>query len=203
MSQTTQSHNPSMPRFRSSSVVYPSGLNLDHQYRPQQSSQSTLSQPAIPVTPRSSAYASSYSTGGFQSAPLLPTAEFQIPRTPSLGTEARPGTGDYHMANISGPMTAPMAASQDFSSAYQSTISPRSGNAQTTQTPETQHSETVGLAIPHTSDEEGNSSHPPQHQEGHYSRVRHDGYGMDTSSTHIGSQSRKRTFSMSKNYEGS
>lgn len=107
------------------------------------------------------------------------------------------------MGNLSGPMTAPMAAPQDFNSAYQSTISPRSGNAQTTQTPETQHSETVGLAIPHTSDEEGNSSHPPQHQEGHYSSDRHDEYGLDTSTTHIGSQSRKRAFGISENYAGS
>lgn len=108
------------------------------------------------------------------------------------------------MASLSGPMTAPMAAPQDFNSAYQSTISPRSGNAQTTQTPETQHSETVGLAIPHTSDEERHSPQPQHQLSGseQYSSIRHDGYGMETSTTHIGSQSRKRTFIMSENYEG-
>lgn len=107
------------------------------------------------------------------------------------------------MTNLSGPMTAPMAAPQDFNSAYQSTISPRSGNAQITQTPETQHSETGELAIP--SDEPRHSTQPQHQHSGseQYSSVRHDGYGMETSTTHTGSQSRKRTFSMSENYEGS
>lgn len=197
ISQTSQSENPPIPRFRSSSAVFQSGLDLRNQYRPHQSPNQSLPQSSIAQTgvtgmPRASSYASAYSTGGFQSAPLLPAAEFQMPRTPDL----RAGESAYQMAHLSGPMTAPMAAPQDFSAAYQSEMSPgRSGNNdQETQPSDSQQHETVGITVPH-SPQEQHSTQQPKHQTDRY----HDGYGIEASTI----RSRKRTFSMSENYEES
>lgn len=195
LSQTTQSENPSITRFRSASAAYPSTINLQHQYR--QSPSQSLGQPGVTSTPRSSTYGSAYNTGGFQSAPLLPAAEFQMPRTPDLRT----GESNYQMSHLSGPMTAPMAASQDFNAAYQSALSPpRAGsNAQGSQASESGlsgvgHNETPALSIPHEPEEQHSAQHTQQQPERY-----HDGYGLPA-----GTQpSRKRTFSMSENYEGS
>jgi hypothetical protein len=97
--------------FRSASAAYPSGLDLRSQYR------TIPSQPSgpPPPTPRSGSFVTSFSQGGFQSAPLSSPSEYQMPRTP---IEAVPR--DYHMGQQGhGQMSAPMAPPQDFASAYQ------------------------------------------------------------------------------------
>lgn len=195
LSQTSQPENPSIQRFRSSSSAYPSSLNLQSQYRPQQSPNQSIAQSAVTSTPRATTYASAYSVGGFQSAPLLPAAEFQMPRTPDL----RPGESNYQMSHLSGPMTAPMAASQEFNAAYQSAMSPprSASNAQGSQASESGlsgvgHNETPALSIPHEPEAQEHSTRQPTDRY-------HDGYGLSA-----GTQpSRKRTFSISGNYEGS
>ena len=198
LNQTSQPENPSIPRFRSSSAAFSSTLNLQNPYRPHQSP--NLNQPishtGVTSTPRSS-YTSAYSTGGFQSAPLLPAAEFQMPRTPDI----RSGDNTYQMSHLSGPMTAPMAAPQDFNAAYQAMSPPRPGstlgNVQESHPSESVHSvghnETAALSIPHEIEVQETQQHQHgQHQNEHY--VRHDGYGQPVGAP----PSRKRTFSMSE-----
>jgi hypothetical protein len=116
-----QSISPQVPSFRSSSVAFPPGLELRNQYRPLPSQQSGAHGP--PPTPRGTSFASAFSSGGFQSAPLIAPADFQLPRTP-----VDTGPREYHMTQ----MSAPMAPPQDFTNAYNQNLSP----ARPTQQPE-------------------------------------------------------------------
>jgi hypothetical protein len=108
----THSSTPSVPRFRAASAAYPPGLDLRNQYRtlPSQSSPHGL-----PSTPRSNSFASPFTSGGFQSAPLVAPADFQLARSSSESQQR-----DYHMSQLSAPMAPP----PDFSAAYSQNMSP-------------------------------------------------------------------------------
>lgn len=171
-----------VPRFRSASSAFPSGLDLRNQYRtvPAQSSSQNM-----PTAPRTTSFASAFSSGGFQSAPLMAPAEFQMPRTPIDA-----GPRDYHMSQLS----APMAPSQDFSAAYSQSMSP--GRA-----PATEQS-ALGRQHDSLSLQEVQNAQQPQHQQqqqqadtAHY--LRQDEYDLNS-----GTKGRKRTYSMSGTFEG-
>lgn len=103
----------SVPRYRTASLAFPSGLDLPNHFRalPSQNTNQVM-----PPTPRATSYSGAYNSGGFPSAPLLAPREFQIPRTP-VDREPK----DYAVPQLS----APMAPSQDFSTAYDQNLSPR------------------------------------------------------------------------------
>jgi hypothetical protein len=120
----SQSHGPSvslqqsspsaMSRLRAASSAYPPGLDLRNQYRTLPSQHS--SSHGVPPTPRSTSFAHAF-TGGYASAPLTAPVDFTLPRTPIDGGQ---GSRDFNIPQLS----APMAPSQDFQSAYNSTLSP-------------------------------------------------------------------------------
>ena len=113
-SSAVQQSGPSaMSRLRAaSSSAFPPGLDLRNQYRPLQTQHNS----PHGTTPRSSSFASAF-TGGYASAPLTAPVDFSLPRTPVDGSH---GTRDFNIPQLS----APINPSQDFSSAYNSTISP-------------------------------------------------------------------------------
>ncbi|OAF58146.1 hypothetical protein VC83_05310 [Pseudogymnoascus destructans] len=111
-SANTQPSTPPVSRYRASPATFPSGLDLRSQYR-SVSSQSP-NQP-IPATARAATFASAFSSGGFQSAPLMAPTEFHIPRTP-----VDAGPREYHLSQLS----APMAQATDFAAAYSQSMSP-------------------------------------------------------------------------------
>lgn len=118
-----QSSPAALSRFRASSgaAAYhhpPPGLDLRgptsaQQYRtlPSQVTQQQQHGNAATATPRSYA---SYTTTGFQSAPLAAPSDFNLPRTPadlaSSSAHANanaPAPRDYHMPQLSAPMAPP------------------------------------------------------------------------------------------------
>lgn len=108
-----QSSPAAMSRLRaSSSSAFPPGLDLRAQYRaiPTQNSSSHG------TTPRSSSFAHSF-TGGYASAPLTAPVDFSLPRTPIDGSHSG---RDFNIPQLSAPIAPP----QDFSSAYNSSLSP-------------------------------------------------------------------------------
>lgn len=110
-SSSLQQSSPSnMSRLRASSSAFPPGLDLRAQYRnlPAQNNSSHGS------TPRSSSFAHAF-TGGYASAPLTAPVDFSLPRTPIDGSHR-----DFSIPQLSAPMAPP----QDFSSAYNSSLSP-------------------------------------------------------------------------------
>lgn len=180
---TTQPENtnPPVPRFRSASVAFPSSLGQDlrSDYRgltQQNPNQNTASTP-------SSSFAGAFNTGGFQRAPLMPPAEFQIPRTTVDANR------NYHITQLSAPMSAP----QDFSSAYQQASDNGQNNGHEQQGQDNQQH---ALAIPADNQHQEHTAQPSQPQSEQYARD--DGYTMDP-----GTQSRKRAFRMYDAYEGS
>jgi len=116
-SASLQQSSPSaMSRLRAASSAYPPGLDLRNQYRTLPSQQH--SSQGVPPTPRSSSFASAF-TGGYASAPLTAPVDFSLPRTP---VDANQGSRDFNIPQLSAPMAPP----QDFQSAYNSNLSPRS-----------------------------------------------------------------------------
>jgi len=101
-----------MSRLRAASSAFPPGLDLRNQYR----QLPTQHNSTHGTTPRSSSFASAF-TGGYASAPLTAPVDFSLPRTPADGSH---GSRDFNIPKLSAPMHPP----QDFSSAYNSTISP-------------------------------------------------------------------------------
>jgi len=99
-------------RLRASSAAFPHSLDLRAQYRaiPNQNHS------PLGITPRSSSFSHAF-TGGYASAPLTAPVDFSLPRTPINGTH---GSRDYNIPQLSAPMAAP----QDFSNAYNSSLSP-------------------------------------------------------------------------------
>jgi hypothetical protein len=193
---TSQQQNPSqpstppVPRFRSASSAFPSGLDLRNQYRGMSSQNSNQ---GVPTTPRTTSFASAFSSGGFQSAPLMAPAEFQIPRTPIDA-----GPRDYHMSQLSAPMAPP----QDFSAAYSQSMSPGSRtpvaeqsmlsrNEPNMQEQQQQHQQQQHQQQQqHSQQQQQQQSEPP-----HY--LRQDEYDNNPAA-----QKRKRTYSMSGTFEG-
>lgn len=108
-SSLQQTSPASMSRLQTSSTTFPPGLDLRNQYRnmPNQNNSSHA------TTPRSSSYANAF-TGGYASAPLTAPVDFSLPRTPIDGNHR-----DFSIPQLSAPMAPP----QDFSSAYNSSIS--------------------------------------------------------------------------------
>ncbi|KAL2067890.1 hypothetical protein VTL71DRAFT_15988 [Oculimacula yallundae] len=106
----------SMSRLRASSATFPPGLDLRAQYR----AMPNQNHSPLGITPRSSSFANAF-TGGYASAPLTAPVDFSLPRTPISGTH---GGRDYNIPQLSAPMAPP----QDFSNAYNSSLSP--GRAQ-------------------------------------------------------------------------
>ncbi|KAE8444416.1 hypothetical protein EG329_000616 [Mollisiaceae sp. DMI_Dod_QoI] len=112
-SSSLQQSSPStMSRLRASSSAFPPGLDLRAQYRtvPNQNNSSHG------TTPRSSSFAHSF-TGGYASAPLTAPVDFSLPRTP---IDSSHGGRDFSIPQLSAPMAPP----QDFSNAYNSSLSP-------------------------------------------------------------------------------
>jgi len=116
-SSLQQSSPSAMSRLRASSSAFPPGLDLRAQYRtlPAQNN----SPHGLPATPRSSSFANAF-TGGYASAPLTAPVDFSLPRTPIDGSQ---GNRDFNIPQLSAPMAPP----QDFSSAYNSNLSPVRG----------------------------------------------------------------------------
>ncbi|TVY56123.1 Homeobox protein HD-10 [Lachnellula cervina] len=111
-SSSVQQSGPStISRLRASSSAFPPSLDLRNQYRPLQTQHNS----PHGTTPRSSSFASAF-TGGYASAPLTAPVDFSLPRTPVDGSQ---GSRNFNI-----PQTAPMNPPQDFTSAYNSTISP-------------------------------------------------------------------------------
>lgn len=104
-----QSSPSAMSRLRAASGTFPPGLDLRNQYRtlPSQGNNHGLS------TPRSSSFANAF-TGGYPSAPLSAPVDFSLPRTPN------PNQRDFNIPQLSAPIATP----QDFSNAYNSSLSP-------------------------------------------------------------------------------
>lgn len=111
-----QSSPSAMSRLRASSVALPSGLDLRNQYGTH-SSRGTQQGLA---TPRSSSFASAF-TGGFASAPLTAPVDFSLPRTPNDPSHS--SQRDFTIPQLSAPMAPP----QDFSTAYNTNLSPNRG----------------------------------------------------------------------------
>jgi hypothetical protein len=114
---TLQQSSPSaMSRLRTTSAAaFPSSLDLRNQYRPMTNQVSSPHR--LPATPRSGSFPNAF-TGGYSSAPLTAPVDFSLPRTPVDG-----GTRDFNIPQLSAPMAPP----QDFSNAYNSNLSPVSG----------------------------------------------------------------------------
>ncbi|OBU00543.2 hypothetical protein VE01_01008 [Pseudogymnoascus verrucosus] len=178
----TQPSTPPVSRYRANSATFPSGLDLRSQYR-SVSSQSP-NQP-IPATARAATFASAFSSGGFQSAPLMAPAEFHIPRTPIDA-----GPREYHLSQLS----APMAPAADFAAAYSQSMSPGRPAATEQSTLGRQHH---GLGLEDSQDQPQAQHQPQQQQQGetaHY--LRQDEYDLNSM------KRRKRTYSMSGSYDG-
>jgi hypothetical protein len=112
-STSTQQSPPStMSRLRAASSAFPSGLNLRNQYRGLPPQNNT---PASSAS-RSHSFSNTFTTG-YPSAPLTAPVDFSLPRTAAESSQAR---RDFSIPQLS----APMAPSQDFQSAYSSTLSP-------------------------------------------------------------------------------
>lgn len=191
-------NQPSTPpaaasRYRSSSsAAFPSGLDLRNQYR---SVSSQSPNQGIPATARASSFASAFSSGGFQSAPLMAPAEFHIPRTP-----AEAGPRDYHLSQLSAPMAPP----PDFAAAYSQSMSPGRPPATEQTTLGRQHD---GLTLQDPQDQQGQpqTQHQPQQQQQqqqpqqqgemtHY--LRQEDYDVNSAA-----KRRKRTYSLSGTFE--
>lgn len=106
-------------RLRAASASLPLGLDLRTQFR------STIGPGGMPTsahssgprttsTPQLGGVSSSY-TGSFPSAPLTAPVDFALPRTSGYRTS----TGDYSMPQ----MSAPIAPPNDFSQAFQASMS--------------------------------------------------------------------------------
>lgn len=112
-SSSLQQSSPSaMSRLRASSSAFPPGLDLRAQYR----TLPTQNNSSHGTTPRSSSFAHAF-TGGYASAPLTAPVDFSLPRTPIDGTR---GGRDFNIPQLSAPMAPP----QDFSQAFNSSLSP-------------------------------------------------------------------------------
>lgn len=182
---STQPSTPPVSRYRASSATFPSGLDLRSQYRSVTSH--SPNQP-IPATARAATFASAFSSGGFQSAPLMAPAEFNIPRTP-----VDAGPREYHLSQLS----APMAPATDFAAAYSQSMSPGRPAATEQSTLGRQHQ---GLGLEDSQDHQNQpqaQQQPEQQQQGetaHY--LRQDEYDLNSM------KQRKRTYSMSGSYDG-
>ncbi|KFY09560.1 hypothetical protein V491_08100, partial [Pseudogymnoascus sp. VKM F-3775] len=142
----------------------------------------------IPATARAATFASAFSSGGFQSAPLMAPAEFNIPRTP-----VDAGPREYHLSQLS----APMAPATDFAAAYSQSMSPGRPAATEQSTLGRQHQ---GLGLEDSQDHQNQpqAQHQPEQQQqgeaAHY--LRQDEYDLNSM------KQRKRTYSMSGSYDG-
>ncbi|SPO00726.1 related to homeoprotein [Cephalotrichum gorgonifer] len=114
LQQNSQTRNS---RLRAASATLPLGLDLRNQYRPVSGG---LNSPSHSSTPRvattSSQYASSAYTASFPSAPLTAPVDFSLSRN---GGSMRAGVQDYSMPQ----MSAPIAPPNDFSQAFQASLS--------------------------------------------------------------------------------
>ena len=174
-SDGSQPGNPPVPRFRSASAVYPAGYNFQSQYP----------RPMPPLSPnnypRATTYPTPYNSTGYQSAPLMPPAEFQTPRTPG-----DPARGDYNM----GQLSAPIAAPQDFTAAYNQALSPRSGMA------EHQPEGAQGMPGMHQPQQPQEQHHQPQ-------TVQNDEYNARETYGDENTEARRKSYSMPGTYETS
>jgi hypothetical protein len=182
---STQTSNQPVPRFRAASSVFPAGLHLRNQYRAIPT-QSPIQD--VPTTPRTPSFASAFSSGGFQSAPLMARAEYHMPRTP-----VDAGPREYHMSQFSAPMAPP----QDFSAAYSRSMSPGHTPAAEHPSRGRQH-ENLNLQDLQNPLQPHHQQQQQQQQEAettHY--LRQDEYDLNS-----GTKGRKRTYSMSGTFEG-
>jgi hypothetical protein len=108
-----QSSPVATSRLRATLSAFPPGLDLRKQYRTLPAENNAHH--GLP-TPRSNCFANTF-TGGYAIAPLTASVDFSLPRTPD---DANPGARDFNVAQLSAPMAAP----QDFSNAYNANLSP-------------------------------------------------------------------------------
>ncbi len=116
-SSSLQQNNQNRSRMRAASATLPLGLDLRTQFRPVGSGLSTTAQSStrsassqLGGTGVSSAYSAS-----FPSAPLTAPLDFTLPRTPGFRSTGQ----DYSMPQ----MSAPLAPPNDFSQAFQASMS--------------------------------------------------------------------------------
>lgn len=108
-SSSLQQPSPSaMSRLRASSLALMPGLDLRNQYSAFPSQQTPTH--GNPPQPRHNSFANSF-TSGYASAPLTTPIDFSLPRTPVDGGQ---GAREFNIPQLSAPMAAP----QDFQTAY-------------------------------------------------------------------------------------
>jgi hypothetical protein len=171
-----------MSRLRASSVAFPPGLDLRNQYRTLPSQGNPQGQ----ATPRTSSFSIAF-TGGYASAPLTAPIEFSQPRTPN---DTNPSQRDFNIPQLSAPMAPP----QEFSSTYNSNLSPNQG----------QHAEReFGNQRPKSGEPGGQGQgqvveHPPQQHQ--HSRSNEEASYVRPAEYETG-QKRKRSFTMPGQFE--
>ena len=146
-----------------------------YDFRPQYSTR-PMSSLSSGNFPRTTTFSPAYNSSGLQSAPLLAPSEFQAPRTP-----LDPASREYNLAQ----MSAPIAAPRDFATAYSQSLSPRQSGMQSQQ-PQSEPSTNLQQS---------------QQHELHSAQAGENNDYTTTENFNAGG-SRKRTFSMTENYEG-
>ncbi|CAG8977407.1 hypothetical protein HYALB_00007037 [Hymenoscyphus albidus] len=199
-----------LARLRATSTGLPSGLDLRNRYS---THPAHLSSPHSPATSRSSSFGNAF-TGGYASAPLTAPVDFQIPRTP-----AESGSSNNREFSIP-QLSAPMAPPQDFSNAYNSSVSPVRGQhgerdfggsasnnngesgGQTAQGSQSQSGQGQGSGDQQQQQQQqqqSSQSQQPQHQ---HARSNEDSSFLRPSDYETG-QKRKRSFTLPGTFESS
>ncbi|KAK3351610.1 hypothetical protein B0H65DRAFT_126971 [Neurospora tetraspora] len=136
-SSSLQNNSQRNSRLRASSASLPLGLDLRMQFRSAvgaSSLQSTAHSPTSTRTPSTSqlgsgGVSSSYSASSFPSAPLSAPVDYSLPRTSPYRPPPPTGTTDYSIPQ----MSAPIAPPNDFSQAFQASMSSGGGSSRNTQ----------------------------------------------------------------------
>ncbi|KAH6626319.1 hypothetical protein B0J18DRAFT_408658 [Chaetomium sp. MPI-SDFR-AT-0129] len=121
-SSSLQANQQRNSRLRAASASLPLGLDLRTQFRPAIGSGGLPTSPHSPAsrtasTPQLGGGVSSSYTGSFPSAPLTAPVDFSLPRTSAY--HHRAPTTDYSIPQ----MSAPIAPPNDFSQAFQASLS--------------------------------------------------------------------------------
>ena len=167
-----------MSRLRGTSSTFPPGLDLRNQYR---ALPGHLNSPHSPATSRGGSFAGAF-TGGYASAPLTAPVDFSLPRTPVDGGH---GNRDFNIPQLSAPMAPP----NDFSNAYNNSLSPSRGG---------QDSRDFGSQNNGDSGAQTRTgSQGPEHGQNQHSQHNQQNRSQDDSYHYETGQKRKRSFTLS------
>ncbi|KAK3949691.1 hypothetical protein QBC32DRAFT_219124 [Pseudoneurospora amorphoporcata] len=136
-SSSLQNNSQRNSRLRASSASLPLGLDLRTQFRSAagaNSLQSAAHSPTSTRTPSTSqlgsgGVSSSYSASSFPSAPLSAPVDYSLPRTSPYRPPPPTGATDYCIPQ----MSAPIAPPNNFSQAFQASMSSGGGSSRSTQ----------------------------------------------------------------------